>query len=275
MRRARAAVVAVLVACLGVTAVGGTLWALQRRLIYYPDRTPVPAAATLGGVREVALDTSDGLRLGAWLVEPPGRRRGVAVLVAPGNAGNRADRLPLGRALAAAGLTVLLMDYRGYGGNPGSPSAGGLARDARAARDYLATRSGIASTRIIYYGESLGAAVVTELATAYPPAGMVLRSPFTDLAAVGSHHYPLLPVRALLRDRYPVAGLVDRITVPTVVVYGTADSVVPARQSREVAARCAGPTRVVAVPGADHNDPVLLDGAPVVDAVAGLADQLA
>jgi alpha-beta hydrolase superfamily lysophospholipase len=268
----RATIAVVLVMMVAVTLMGGALWAVQRRLIYFPDRSPVPAAATLGGVRDVVLHTSDGVRLGAWLLEAADPARDVAVLVAPGNAGNRLDRLPLGRALAKTGLTVLLMDYRGYGGNPASPSATGLARDARAALDYLATDAAIPRIPIIYYGESLGAAVVTELATAHPPAGLLLRSPFIDLAAVGRYHYPILPVRALLRDRYPVAELIGRVAVPTVVIYGTTDSVVPPEQSRHVAARAGGPTRLIAVPGADHNDAVLLDGAPIIDAVTGLAD---
>lgn len=251
------------------------LWLVQRRLIYFPDRTPVPAAATvLAGGHDVELETSDRLRLGAWLVRPVRSGRGVAVLIAPGNAGNRLSRVPLARALADAGFTVLLMDYRGYGANPGIPSQPGLARDVRAAREYLATEVGITPNRMIYYGESLGAAVVTELATVYPPGGLVLRSPFTDLAAVGQHHYPILPVRAMLRDRYPVADLIDQVTAPTIVIYGTADAVVPSGQSRAVAARAGGPTRVISMEGADHNDPVLLDGAPVIDAVVQLAERI-
>jgi len=265
----------VLASVLVPALVSGSLWLVQRRLIYFPDRSPVPAAATvLAGARDVVLDTSDGLRLGAWLVPPAGPARDVAVLVAPGNAGNRRYRVPLARALAGAGFTVLLMDYRGYGANPGGPSQGGLARDVDAARDYLAGTVGIAPARMIYFGESLGAAVVTELATRYPPGGLVLRSPFTDLAAVGRYHYPILPVRPLLRDRYPVADLIGRITVPAVVVYGTGDRVVPPQQSRAVAARAGGPTRLVAVDGADHNDAALLDGAALIEAMVDLADRL-
>lgn len=251
------------------------VWLLQRRLIYFPDRSPLPAAAAVvAGGHDVVLETSDGLQLGAWLVRPVRTTRGVAVLVAPGNAGSRLDRVPLARALATVGFTVLLMDYRGYGANPGNPTQSGNARDVRAAREYLVATAGFTPNRTIYYGESLGAAVVTELATQYPPAGLVLRSPFTDLAAVGRHHYPIVPVRALLRDRYPVADLIDQVTVPTVVIYGTADSVVPPGQSRAVAARSGGLTWVISVDGADHNDPVLLDGAPVIDAFVEIADQI-
>ncbi|MCI0686249.1 MAG: lysophospholipase, partial [Sporichthyaceae bacterium] len=150
----------------------------------------------------------------------------------------------------------------------------GLALDVRAARAYLVDRAGFGQNRIIYVGESLGSAVVTELATEHPPAGLVLRSPFVDLAAVGRHHYPFLPVRALLRDRFPVADLVGSIRAPTIVVYGTADTVVPAAQSRAVASRAGNLVRLVAVEGADHNDRVLLDGAQLVDAIIELADRV-
>jgi fermentation-respiration switch protein FrsA (DUF1100 family) len=165
---------------------------------------------------------------------------------------------------------VLLFDYRGYGGNPGSPSEPGLALDVRAARGFLRD-AGVPADRLVYFGESLGGAVVTELATEHPPAGLVLRSPFVDLASVGSVHYPFLPVRALLRDRYPVAEQIAEVRVPTTVVYGSRDSIVPPAQSRTVADAAASLHALVEVPGADHNDLVLLDGDEVVEAVVELA----
>jgi uncharacterized protein len=260
-----------LVVAVVLAVLTGLLWGLQRRLVYFPDAGPVPAAgAVLPGARDVVLQTSDGLRLGAWFL--PGRdAEAPAVLVANGNGGHRGLRAPLAAALAGRGLAVLLFDYRGYGGNPGSPSEEGLARDVRAARAHLLEEAGVPPDRLLYLGESLGAAVVTELATEHPPAGLVLRSPFVDLAAVGAAHYPFLPVRALLRDRYPVAERVATIRVPTTVVLGGADLIVPPAQSRAVATAAAGLHRLVEVPGADHNDRVLLDGDALVDAVVELA----
>ena len=245
-------------------------WALQRRLIYLPSTAAVPSAGrVLPGARDVTLRTTDGLALGAWLVPPRHGDRKVTVLVANGNAGDRSLRAPLATALADQGFGVLLFDYRGYGGNPGHPSEQGLALDVRAAHRYLVEEARVPPHRLLYYGESLGAAVVAELATEHPPAGLVLRSPFVDLAAVGQVHYPFLPVRALLRDRFPTAAHVARVTAPVAVVYGGRDSTVPAEQSRAVAA--AGHARTVEVDDADHNDPVLLDGGELVRAVVELS----
>jgi uncharacterized protein len=244
----------------------GLVWALQRRLIYFPATAAVPpAGAVLPGARDVTLRTSDGLALGAWLVPPRSGDRNATVLVANGNAGDRSLRAPLAVALADRGLGVLLFDYRGYGGNAGHPSEAGLALDVRAALRFLVDDAGVPSDRIVFYGESLGAAVVAELAVEHPPAALVLRSPFVDLAAVGQQHYPFLPVRALLRDRFPTAEHVGRVAAPVTVVWGTADAMVPAEQSRAVAA--AGHARTVEVGGADHNDRALLDGDRLVRAV--------
>ncbi|GAA1766000.1 alpha/beta hydrolase [Luedemannella helvata] len=259
-----------LVVLVTVVAVVAVLWLAQRRLIYFPD----PAApAAPPDVREVALETADGLRLSAWLLPPTGADRGYAVLMTPGNAGNRAGRIVLARSLADAGLTVLVVDYRGYGGNPGSPTEEGLALDARAGLAHLSA-AGFAPGRVVYFGESLGAAVATGLAAEHPPAGLVLRSPFVDLAAAGQVHYPFLPVRLLLRDRFAVAETIARVRVPTVVIYGGADATVPPDQSRAVADRAAGPVTVVVIDGADHNDAELFHGPRITGAVTDLLDRL-
>lgn len=249
------------------------LWLLQRRLIYFPDTAVPTAAGVLPTARDITLRTADGLALGAWLVAPASGDRGVTVLVTPGNGGSREGRAPLARRLAAKGFAVLLLDYRGYGGNPGSPSEQGLIADARAARAYL-VEHGVTPDRLIYFGESLGAAVATRLAAEQPPAALVLRSPFTDLAAVGARHYPLLPVRLLLRDRFPVTELISQVRVPTAVVYGSGDAIVPPDQSVAVAAAAGGPVRTVEVAGADHNDVALAEGNELVAAVVDLARSL-
>lgn len=256
---------------LTVGTVVAMLWTLQRQLIYFPDPTPVPsAAAVIAGARDVTLRTADGLELGAWFVPAdPREDLEMVVLLAPGNAGNRADRVGLAEELSRRGLAALVMDYRGYGGNPGSPSENGLAADADAAADAL-EELGYARHRTIYFGESLGSAVVAALQARRTPAAMVLRSPFTDLADVGMHHYPWLPVRALIRDQFPVVDHLAASDVPVTVIYGQRDSVVPSGLSARVADQAPALAERVVLAGADHNDPVMF-GPRVADAVERLA----
>jgi pimeloyl-ACP methyl ester carboxylesterase len=246
--------------------VAALAWVLQRRLIYLPTGQPAVAPEqVLEGGSAVVLRTEDGLDLTAWHAPATGPATGATVLVLPGNAGSRAARVPLARALSAAGFDVVLLDYRGYGGNPGSPTEEGLAADARAAHHHLVAERGVPPARLVLFGESLGAAVATRLARERPVAALVLRSPFTSLVDVGAHHYPFLPVRALLRDRFPIRETIGTVTAPIHVVAGESDEIVPPAQSRAVAA--AAGASYVEVPQARHNDLDLSHGPLVIDAV--------
>jgi fermentation-respiration switch protein FrsA (DUF1100 family) len=251
-----------------VVFLGLVAWG-QRRLIYFPStRLVPPAAGAAPGASDVAFRADDGVELRGWFFPAPAGRA-TSVLVLNGNAGSRESRLPLARAFTERGFSVLLFDYRGYGGNPGAPSEQGLIADARAARAYLASRPDVSAGRIVYFGESLGAAVAVALAAEAPPAALVLRSPFTSLEDVGRYHYPLLPVRLLLRDRYPSLERIAGIDAPLLVLAGDRDSIVPHAQSRRLF-EAAPPAvkRFVSLPGADHNDPRLSHGAEVVERVA-------
>ena len=251
--------------------IGGTWLAVtllaavfQRSLIYLPDTAdPTPPQ----DVEVVGFTTADGLELTAWLLAPEGGPAAAAstILLAPGNAGNRAGRVPTARGLVARGHAVLLLDYRGYGGNPGSPSQTGLVADARAARDHLDARGEIDADRVVYLGESIGTAVVAALAAERPPAALVLRSPFPELADVGRSAYPFLPIRTLLRDRYPTLEFLAEVEVPILVVVGSEDRIVPNRLSVEVAE--ATGAQLVEIAGAGHNDPELFVGDRFLDAV--------
>lgn len=266
-----------LVVVLLIGTVMGILWAVQRQLIYFPDATQVPPAGeVMPGARDVTLHTDDGLELGAWFLPARGGRdprTPMAVLVAPGNGGNREGRAGLAEQLSDRGLAVLLMDYRGYGGNPGSPTEEGLAADALAAAEAL-EELGYPPERTIYFGESLGTGVVAALHVRRPPAGMVLRSPFTELAEVGTHHYPFLPVRLLLRDRFRVVEHLASSDVPVTVIYGDHDTVVPSALSATVADAASALAERMVISGADHNDPVMF-GPRVAEAVARLAREVA
>ncbi len=258
---------------------------VQRRLLYFPIGVPREVATSgLSGATDVEIDTEDGLRLRAWYVPASGAAASDAaapratVLVLPGNAGHRGNRAEIAAGLARRGFAVLLVDYRGYGGNPGRPSEAGLARDARAARRFLVEHKGADPTRLIYFGESLGAAVALGLAAEFEPRALVLRSPFSTLAEVAHVHYPYLPVSLVLVEHYPSIERVRGLRCAMLVVAGDRDRVVPVEQSRAIAAAAgaaaaaagaaaAPDVRLVVLEGADHGDFALVAGEPMLDEI--------
>lgn len=251
------------------------LWLGQRRLLYLPLASlHSPDVLGLADTRTLSLTTADGLTLGAWDVPPSGGRAPRAVvLVFNGNAGNRTYRAPIARRLSLAGYRTVLVDYRGYGGNPGRPSEEGLIADARAARRAVESDPGVP---VVYFGESLGTGVAVRLAVEHPPAALVLRSPFTSITDVAAHHYWFLPVRRLLWDRFDSLARIGDVRAPLLVVAGDRDSVVPYALSARLYEAAREPKRFVTVPGADHNDAALAADAPMLDAVvAFLREELA
>jgi fermentation-respiration switch protein FrsA (DUF1100 family) len=246
-----------------VAVIGILLWVFQRRLVYFPTGDPGPPPAGWGSF---TVTTDDGIDLTGWVMDRNGGS--TAVVVFPGNAGNRADRLPLGRGLAGEGFAVILAEYRGYGGNEGSPTERGLAADARAVMAWARVR--FPDRRLILFGESLGAAVAVGLATETPVDGLVLRSPFTSLSRAASANYFGLPLGALLWDDYPTINRIAAIGGPVTVIAGSDDSIIPASQSREVFDAASNPFEWMLIPGADHNDAELSFGRQVLDAVVRL-----
>lgn len=239
-----------------VTALVGLalLWSLQRRLVYFPSPVVGPLDELLPAGEQVELTTQDGLTLAAWFLPGDAPASGMTVAVFPGNAGNRSGRTPLGQGLAEHGHAVLLVDYRGYGGNPGRPSEPGLALDARAALAWLRDRPSVDDDRIVYFGESLGAGVAIELATHAPPLALVLRSPFTSLPDVAAVHYPWLPSSLLLRDRWPNLDRIAEVDVPILFIAGSDDTIVPPDQTRRLHQEANDHSQLVLIDGANHND---------------------
>ncbi|HEV2300498.1 MAG TPA: alpha/beta hydrolase [Stellaceae bacterium] len=229
------------------------LYLLQRRLIYRPDRPggTLPQLGDLAGfgVRAVTLTTEDGLELFSWYRPPPAGA--PVILYCHGNGGHigyRAGRL---LRFAEAGYGVLLLEYRGYGGNPGRPSERGLYADGAAAIAFLG-RAGIPPERIALYGESLGGAVAVRLPLLCRPAALILECPFTSLVDIGRLRFPLVPVRVLLRDRFELRSAIGGVKAPVLVLHGERDGIVPAAFGRAVLAAAPEPKEGWFAPEARH-----------------------
>jgi hypothetical protein len=244
------------------------IWSGQRKLLYFPfGAVPPPAEAGLPRAEIVAFETEDGLTLQGWFVPAASPATRLTVIVFNGNGGNRALRAPLAARLADEGIATLLVDYRGYGGNPGSPSEEGLALDARAARRYAAARPDVDPARIVYFGESLGSGVAVRLALeehAERPFALILRSPYTSIVDMAAHHYPFVPARWLLRDRFASIDRIARVACPLLVIAARHDTIVPSDQSERLYAAARSPKRFLMIEGADHNDYDLLAGQRVI-----------
>jgi uncharacterized protein len=230
----------------------GSLSLFQRQLLYRPSKTrPGLADLALLGVREVALTTADGLSLFSWYLPPAAGRPVIAYFHGNGgHIGYRAERL---RRFAFEGYGVLLAEYRGYAGNPGTPCEAGFYADADAALSFLVVQN-IAPSRLVLWGESLGSGVAVYLAAQREVAGVILEAPFVSVAAAAQHHYPFVPAELLVRDRFDSHSRIGRVTAPLLVLHGERDMIVPVRHGRALLDAATAPKEGWFAPEAGHQD---------------------
>jgi uncharacterized protein len=210
------------------------LFVAQRSILYVPG-TQVPSLADAGvqGLMDaVETRSADGLSLLAWYRPPQGDSAPVLVYF-HGNAGHIGDRAIRVRPYLDAGFGAFLVEYRGYGGNPGRPTEDGLYSDARAAVDFL-ERQGVSPQRMVFYGESLGTAVAVQMAVERACAALVLEAPFTSVAAVAQSRYWMFPVRHLVLDKFDSLTKIGKLRCPLFVMHGEADGVIPIRYGRQL-----------------------------------------
>lgn len=225
----------------------------EDRLIYFPEH-PLDATPQQFNLRyqDVWLNTDDGIHLHGWFM-PSRKPIEVTVLLLHGNAGNISNRLEKYAVLLDLGVDVFAFDYRGYGSSTGTPSEDGLYRDALAAYRYLTVQRSIAPGKLILYGESLGTAIATELATQVPCGGVILEEAFTSAADVALQMYPFLPMRWLIRSKFDTLGKINRIHAPLLLLHSRDDELFPLRHAERLLAAAEQPKELVVLRGG-HND---------------------
>ena len=161
------------------------------------------------------------------------------------------------------GLDVVLVDYRGYGRSRGTPDEEGVYLDGLAIYDAVAARS-VRAEDIVLFGRSLGGAVAIETALLRPAGALVLESVFRSVPALAREHYWFVP-SAVIRTRMDNESKIRRVQVPTFLLHGDRDGIVPLAHGRRLFELAAGPARLHVIEGAGHNDTYLVGGEPYAE----------
>jgi fermentation-respiration switch protein FrsA (DUF1100 family) len=236
----------------GYAALCAFMYFAQRGLMYFPDRMrTAPADAGLPEAKEEKLATADGETIVVWHIPPRGETRPVIVYF-HGNGGALNLRARRFAALAAEGLGVIGVSYRGYGGSSGQPSEEGLIADGVAAYEFVAKL--YSPARVALWGESLGSAIAIAVASEAPVAKLILESPFTSAADVGASVYFFLPVRLLMKDQFRSDLRIANVKAPVLILHGERDSVVPIAFGERLFAMIAGEKKFARFPGGEHYD---------------------
>ena len=223
----------------------------QRDLLYHPQPGAIRIAEWGADIPSIHLKTSDGLSLQSWY-SPAKQSTLPTLLYFQGNAGHIGYRVKRLLPYLKAGYGILLLGYRAYNGNQGQASEQGFYRDARAALHFLKQQD-VPSHCIVLFGESLGTGIAVQMATEYSVGAVVLQSPYTSMVEVGKKHYPFLPIRWMLKDRYDSINKMSHIHVPVFIFHGAKDRLIPVEMGYKVYQAALPPKQMKIYDHAEHS----------------------
>ena len=204
----------------------------QRNLLYHPTENNYSGDQILVSIEKVKINTQDSIELMSWY-HNKNVNNYKTILFLHGNAGSLENRIHKINHFKDMNINFLLVAWRGFSGNKGTPTEKGLYEDAESAVRWLKSK-GVRENNIIVYGESLGTGVATEIAQNKNFAGIILESPFTSMIDAGKDKYPYLPVRLLLKDRYESNKKIKNINSPILIMHGKVDNIVPFHMGKKM-----------------------------------------
>ena len=226
------------------------LYIFQGALIFFPQ--PVPPQNQEPFAEYALTLAHEGKQLRGWYVPGKVSAKRPLVVYYGGNAEEVSGNL-WDRARLEAGA-YLFLNYRGYGDSEGKPSQQNLCRDALYILDTLADREQIPLSHIVLVGRSLGSGVAVHVAAHRPVRGVILVTPFDSLLNVARRHYPVLPVRLLLKHPFDSAALAPNISIPALILIARQDTIIPQQHAIRLSEVWGGPVESIIIDGVGHND---------------------
>ncbi len=241
----------------------------QRHVMYFPDKNIIEPDTKIYSTH--LIKSADGVENTAWYY--PATDNKPTILFTHGNAGDIADRDYKAVIFNKAGYGVLLVGYRGFGDNAGTPSEDGFYQDTEAHLSWLQETHNILINNIIFYGESIGSGPATEMATRYPNAkALILETPFNSIADVSKYRFPFVPfIKYMVRDKFDNQSKMPEINMPILIGLASKDRTVPERFGQALFDAAPDPKTVLHYPDAGHID--LYDygfGRDVIDFIKNL-----
>jgi dipeptidyl aminopeptidase/acylaminoacyl peptidase len=235
---------------LGLTA---AVAANQRRLVFNPTvKREVENPRSSGHrTRPVVLRANDGTRLCGWLMTPllPGPQPAVLYF---GGRSEEVSWVARDAGKLFPGMTVLAMNYRGYGDSQGDPAENHMIEDGCTLFDWLAGRGHVDPQRIAIVGRSLGSGVAVQVAKERPAHSVVLITPYDSILAIAKRRFRAIPIEYMLRHRFESVKYAPALTAPTYVLRAEVDDVIPHSHTDELVAKLVQLKGDDVVPGSNH-----------------------
>lgn len=208
------------------------MFSFQRNFMYLPSMGKYSLSNIPEGFEEVRFQTGDDIELKGWKSKNFDKNK-KTLLYFHGNAGTLNNRSHRIKKLKDIGLNVLIISYRGYSENEGSPNEKGFYIDAQSAIKFL-NENKVADLDIIIYGESIGSGVAIHAAQNKNVAGVIVEAPFTSVLEVAQNYYPYLPTSLMLMDRFESSKKIKNISSPILIIHGESDRVITVEMGKEL-----------------------------------------
>lgn len=228
------------------------LYLCQTELEYIPV-SPSPGTPQENGVPEmsvVTVQTPDNLSLFGWFA-PPRAKDGKVIVMFHGQGIHIGYNAMKARPFLNRGYGVFLAEYRGFAGNPGTPSEEGLYNDARGVMAWL-KQKGYDPSKVYLYGESLGTGVAVQTGTEFPVAGVILEAPYNSALAIAKWRYPIFPISLLMHDPIDSQSKIGRVSSPLLIVHGARDGYIPIEFAKQLFDAAKPPKKFAVVKDGDH-----------------------